>query len=642
MKKILLITGLLLTIMKVNAQTKEDVLKIQQASNLKELSSLFSKYTEMDRIRNERVKELAKQNNWPIIRVNPDRSFDQLIDVSEDGKPIYYTIKNVNAAKSTRTNHLNTGGSLGLNLNGQGITAYVWDGGPVRTSHQEFGGRVNIGDGITSLNTNSWHATHVTGTIGAAGVATAAKGMAPQVNCRTHEWNSDLTEATTAAINGMLLSNHSYGYDGNLIPDWYFGAYIGVSRNWDNLMFNAPYYLMVNSAGNDGINNSYNALPLNGNAGFDKLSGQATSKNSLVVANAQDANVNVSGNLISVAINTSSSQGPTDDLRIKPDITGNGTSVYSSLDGSNIAYGNLTGTSMASPNVTGTLALLQQYNNSISGNFMRAATLKGLVLHTADAAGPSGPDVIWGWGLLNAKRAAETITQNGTSSIINELTLSQGQTQSFSVISNGISPLLASISWTDPGGVANSGTPNLTTPILVNDLDIRVTKNLTTYFPYRLTSITTNNAGDNIVDPYERVDIAGASGTYIITVTHKGTLANGSQKYSLVVTGLGSCASNITISGSYSTALTESQTWIKSTGQTTISNTGSVKLDADPTNGYVLLMPANSGDFFLSAPTGSGVFIAQALDGCGNLIPMIIKPRDKNPVKKIINKLNRQ
>merc|ERR1711974_194031 len=138
--------------------------------------------------------------------------------------------------------------------------------------------------------------------------------------------------------------------------------------------------------------------------------GHSTSKNNLVVANGQDANVNADGSLNSVVINSSSSEGPTDDLRIKPDITGNGTGVYSTDSDSNSDYATLTGTSMASPNVTGTLLLLQQHFSSLNGSFMRAATLKGLALHTADDAGIVGPDAVYGWGLLNAKAAAEVIS----------------------------------------------------------------------------------------------------------------------------------------------------------------------------------------------------------------------------------------
>jgi len=283
--------------------------------------------------------------------------------------------------------------------------------------------------------------------------------------------------------------------------------------------------------------NGANGAPLDGNSSYDKLTGHSTSKNNLVVANAQDASINSDGSLSSVSINRSSSEGPTDDYRIKPDITGNGTGVYSTYASSDTAYNSITGTSMASPNVAGSLLLLQQHYNNLNSSFMRASTLKGIALRTADDAGPSGPDAVYGWGLMNTKAAAEAISNNGNESKIEELILNNGQTYSVTVNSDGSSPLIASISWTDRAGTATTAT-NASTAVLVNDLDIRVTKNSTTYSPYRLTSVTTNGTGDNTVDPYERIDVANASGSYTITVTNKGSLVGGSQNFSLIVTGL--------------------------------------------------------------------------------------------------------
>ena len=68
---------------------------------------------------------------------------------------------------------------------------------------------------------------------------------------------------------------------------------------------------------------------------------------------------------------------------------------------------------MASPNVCGSLLLLQQHFNNTNGFFMKAATLKGLALHTADDTETAGPDANTGWGLMNTKFAAETISENG-------------------------------------------------------------------------------------------------------------------------------------------------------------------------------------------------------------------------------------
>jgi trimeric autotransporter adhesin len=195
MKNILFIISLLLVMIQANAQTKEEIQKIRAASNIDELKSLSMKYKQMEELKKEKVKLFAQKNKLPIFRYRADGSFDQLMDVTEDGKLIYYTTSNMDAAYSTRTNHLNTGGSLGLNLDGQNMTAYVWDGGPVRTTHQEFGGRVVNNDLDYPYNGNSWHCTHVTGTIAAAGIVAAAKGMASQANVIAHNWDADLGEA---------------------------------------------------------------------------------------------------------------------------------------------------------------------------------------------------------------------------------------------------------------------------------------------------------------------------------------------------------------------------------------------------------------------------------------------------------------
>lgn len=139
---------------------------------------------------------------------------------------------------------------------------------------------------------------------------------------------------------------------------------------------------------------------------------------------------------------------------------------------------------------------------------------------------------------MNAKKAVETITLSGSGPIMNELTIAQGQTITYTVNSDGVNDLIASISWTDRPGTVNTA---MNSPIaaLVNDLDIRITKASDTFYPWRLTSATSNsNDGDNTKDPFERIEIENASGTYTITITHKGTLVGGSQDFSLIVTGV--------------------------------------------------------------------------------------------------------
>ena len=486
----------------------------------------------------------AKEHGLAVKMTNQDGSYAELQRVLDDGTPIYYTTFNVDAAESTRADYLNTGGGLGLNVNGNGYLAHVWDGGHARETHQEYDGpggnnRVDIRDAASEggLDLN-FHAAHVTGTIVSSGqVQAASKGMAWQADAYGYKWSNDVAEGANAASNeNMIVSNHSYGYIASGIPDGWFGQYGNDAHQWDEIMYDNPYYLMFVAAGNDGQDNSSNGNPLNGNAAYDKLSGHATAKNNMVVANGQDANINGNGSLNSVSRNTSSSEGPADDYRIKPDIMGNGTGVYSTYQGSNSQYGNISGTSMASPNVCGSALLLQEHYNNVNGSLMRAATLKGLILHTADDTAAAGPDAQTGWGLMNTKFAAETITtaNAGGSAIVRELNLSNGGVYSIDVQSDGVNPLLVSISWTDPEGAVNNGT-NSSTPALINDLDVRVS-NGTTFNPWRLTAVNANGTGDNTVDPYERVDINGASGQYTITVNHKGNIGGG-QDFTLIVTG---------------------------------------------------------------------------------------------------------
>jgi hypothetical protein len=84
------------------------------------------------------------------------------------------------------------------------------------------------------------------------------------------------------------------------------------------------------------------------------------------------------------------------------------------------------------------------------------------------------------------------------------------------------------------------------------------------------------------------------------------------------------CNGGITITGVFSDTLTESNTWIKSSGQTTISGTAKVKLDPNPYAGYALFLPANNNDFFVASPSNTtAFFVSQAYDGCSGNAPQL-------------------
>jgi hypothetical protein len=415
----------------------------------------------------------------------------------------------------------------------------IWDGGAVLTNHKEFDNRVQTLDESEVVDS---HATRVAGILVAAGLDKKSKGVAYKAKAVSNDWRRDKIEVAEMASEGLLLSNHSYGIMSDRVPDWYFGSYIQVSRDWDKIMYNAPYYLMVTAAGNSQRSKD-NEAPIFGAAsnGFDLMLGFATSKNGVTVA-AADIETNDQGQLLRASVASYSSFGPVDDGRIKPDIAAYGTNIYTTGIANDNKYETANGTSVATPGVTGSMLLIQEYHEQMEGSFMRAATLKGLVLHTADDVDAPGPDYKMGWGIINTKSAVETIANKGFSTMISEDTLLEGETKTYTVTANGTEPMSASISWTDPAtGAVNSGSLNEMTAALVNDLDIRITKDDKTYLPWKLSATQADAPaanGDNKVDPFEKVDIENAMGEYTITVTHKNTLNQGPQNFSIIVTGI--------------------------------------------------------------------------------------------------------
>jgi len=609
MKRVLLLVIVLFSSICTFAQTPAEVREIVSNYDLQKIKEKEEYYRNKQRSDKSRAEAVARINNWPIIIENPDGSKSELMKLTPDGYPMYYQTDNINAARTTRTNFLHSGGAMGLNLNGQGMTLRVWDGGTVRATHNAFGGRVTVVDNPTG--TLSQHATHVTGTMISS--LASIKGMAPQALGRTFDWTDDESEALSEVQQGMLISNHSYGVPVSAtLPAWIIGAYVSDSYAWDEIAYLSPYYLAVVSAGNNG--GDLNSDPLS--AGYDKLTTNKTCKNNLVVANCQDVTTNADGTVSGVInINSSSSQGPTDDFRIKPDITGNGTNVTSANSSGNSATVALSGTSMSSPNVAGSLILLQQHHNNLYNSFMRSATLKGIACHTADDAGDEGPDPIYGWGLLNMKKAAETLTNNGLSSWVSEQTIRTEQVFTMEVSTNGTTPLMASITWTDlPGNMNMSGTSNEFVRALVNDLDIRITRNGTTYFPWRLSplSFTAERIGDNNVDNVELVKIdAPAAGTYTITVSYKGILVGNLQKYSLVITGinstfaLNSTSSDLELCANQNANYTFNYTQTGS-GTTTFSAAG---------------LPAGANASFSPSSLSANGTVTMSITGLQNVIP---------------------
>ncbi|UII77492.1 S8 family serine peptidase [Flagellimonas sp. HMM57] len=529
----------LLSFLTVSGQSKTSIESIKSSYDHHNISSFVSKMEVEHQSKQFRIDQILKTKGWKKSEKLQDGTVIALQDIGTDGTPLFYTTLNDFSHQVSRANALYEDGLLNLGLNGSGLQVGVWDAGVALTTHQEFDDRAKNSD---NTNEVSLHATLVTGNLISSGIRPNAKGVAYGAQALTHDWTRDKIEVAEAAANGLLLSNHSYGIKSDRVPDWYFGSYIKVSQDWDKIMYNAPYYLMVNAAGN--AQRSYdNESPSFGKTadGFDLLLGFGTSKNGLTIAGA-NTKIGNKGELKEAHIAAYSSLGPVDDGRIKPDLAGDGSSIFSTSSTNNSSYDTSIGTSMAAPGVTGSLLLLQQYHEELFGTYMKAATLKGLALHTADDVGAKGPDYKMGWGVINVKSAAVTLQNKGFSTLMEEESLAEGDTFSLTVSANGTETLMASISWTDPEGeYINRGDLNNRTAALTNDLDIRITKNGSTYFPWKLNPAKANDSaikGDNLVDPFERVEVANAKGDYTITITHKGGLKNGLQDFSLIVSGV--------------------------------------------------------------------------------------------------------
>ena len=410
---------------------------------------------EVARVRRAAAWARATQRGLPVKGEKPGGGAFELIDFDGE-RPLYRATCNANAAISSGANLL---WAAPYGVTGNGGTVGVWDASSALTTHQEYGGRVTTKDGSGAT---SDHSSHVVGTVCAAGIDAAAKGMAPAVRVDSYDWDNDSGEMTArgAAVPGeagmLNISSHSYGinagwvYTQTPVYTWYgagttaagyedhFGQYNTYARDIDVLAYSLPYYLIFWAAGNDRSDNpaTGNAVALSpGGAsvsydpalhppgdrtykgGYDTVSYEGLGKNVLTVGALTDA---VSGGLRSPgsALMTSfSSWGPTDDGRIKPDVVANGYYLRSTSYAGDTSYSTMSGTSMATPSAAGSAHLLVHlFHTLFTNQVMRASTLKALLIHTADDKGNAGPDYEYGWGLINGSQPFSLILSGVTPS----------------------------------------------------------------------------------------------------------------------------------------------------------------------------------------------------------------------------------
>lgn len=403
-----------------------------------------------------------------------------------------------------RSNVLNDGFR---NLTGDSVKIGIWDGGTVGP-HLDFTGRLVLAEPYLSTD----HGTHVAGTMAGAGLLDPyARGMAPKARIYSYYYDGDVNTEVASAIStySITMTQNSWGYGDAFVNCTVKDPYNSNSREQDINIQNNPTLIHVHSSGNSQAVCS---------GGWGTTTGKAA-KNMLVVGNVTSSDV----------ISSSSSCGPVEDGRLKPEICGMGSSVYSTLP--NDTYvGGYSGTSMATPGVSGTVAQLVQRFRQLNGNVTPpAALMKAIACNTAKDLGTAGPDYKYGFGRINgvqAVRAIEAVRYKLDS-------LSTGGNKSFNItVPANAKRLKVMICWTDPAGAANAN------PALVNDLDLTVTDPaLVLRNPLVLnpaSPATAAAAGVDHINNIEQVSIDNpAAGTYALNVSGFAVPVGASQVYAI-------------------------------------------------------------------------------------------------------------
>ena len=478
-----------------------------------------------------------------LCEVHYDAEFQSLLlnNIMHDGRIIWtepttgFVLHNAVAGAIIGLNGVAANASF--TLDGSGEMIAITDTG-LDQDHPDIIGRVagvytNFGLDSSPSDSNTGHGTHVV--LSALGDGTgdaSAQGIAPNANLVMYALEHDPTGVfgRLGSIYDLLndaeqktarIAINAWGSNGN------YGHYTADSRSVDLLVNDKNTVLPLFSVGD------------RGNQGASQVSAPATAKNVLAVGTSQ------TGALAGSVANISS-QGPSLDGRIKPDIVAPGMNICSGLaeeakspaglgcatgthaDGSSL-YISLSGSSHATAIAGGTTALVREFLREEMGlSSPAAALIKASIINGAtDLGTPDIPNAQEGWGQIDLERTV--LPMDGTTPLNTFYDQNKQLNAGFGLLylftldpSHGIDMTLV---WSDEEGSANAAQSS---PRLVNDLDlILIDPSGNEWLGNEFSSgfSTTGGTADS-VNNVERIKVAPgvltASGQWQVKVVHRG------------------------------------------------------------------------------------------------------------------------
>ncbi len=469
----------------------------------------------LKRIADKRIRVFEKNSYSMIIRasISPSdvQEIIEMVDVS------YVSLisppaepEDIKGMTLHRSNAINTAILNGRKYDGSGVSVAVNDDGFVGP-HIDFTGRLeqsNVANDFTGD-----HGDMVAGILGGAGnLNPIYEGMAKGAKMHIRQYSGSLPGTVQLhRDSGVVLFSSSYSDGCN-------AGYTTLTRQVDLEIRLNPSLIQVFSAGNTGsLNCGYGAGPGWGNI----TGGHKQGKNVIATANLLN-----NGNIVN-----SSSRGPANDGRIKPDISANGNGQMSTDPNNVYAFGS--GTSAAAPGVAGVLAqLYQAYRELNNQEDPNSGLLKGILLNTAEDYGNEGPDFTFGWGRLNAYKAVKVLEEKRYI----DSSISHGETHLYQLnIPENVKEVKVMAYWMDREAFPSAS------KALVNDLDLKLLTSDTAYFPWVLNTTpnpsslsSTALKGEDHLNNMEQVSIVNPSkNTYEIEVFGYNVPFSG-QKYFLI------------------------------------------------------------------------------------------------------------